>query len=170
MKRYVPFLKTFVAASMFVFSATTCYSQQQGAPCDSIPQLNQQIISFVNTHMKKKVGRGECWDLASEALKSVNASWNGLFEYGTLLSLKNNCIAPGDIIQFYRVTVKYQKDGVDYREKMTQHTAIVYEVKAAGDYIIADQNTASSGKKVGLHPFNIATIKSGKIKIYRPTK
>ncbi|HNX58050.1 MAG TPA: hypothetical protein PKK43_03055, partial [Spirochaetota bacterium] len=31
-------------------------------------ELNEKVIAYVNTVLGKKVGRGECWDLAQEAL------------------------------------------------------------------------------------------------------
>ena len=45
--------------------------------CNEILPLNQQIIEFVNSKMNKKVGKGECWDLANEALTLVQAKWDG---------------------------------------------------------------------------------------------
>ena len=50
--------------------------------CDSIPELNKQVIDFVKSKISKKVGRGECWDLASEALKSIDAHWDGRYKFG----------------------------------------------------------------------------------------
>ena len=45
---------------------------------DDLP-LNKGIITFVNSKMNKKVGKGECWDVANEALTLVNAKWDGGF-------------------------------------------------------------------------------------------
>src|SRR5688572_15897370 len=33
--------------------------------CDTVPELNQKVIDFVKTKLNKKVGEGECWDLAA---------------------------------------------------------------------------------------------------------
>ncbi len=56
--------------------------------CDSIPIMNQQIIGFVNSKMNRKVGRGECWDLAAEALNLIDAKWDGKYKYGRKVSYK----------------------------------------------------------------------------------
>ena len=138
--------------------------------CDSIPVLNKQIIAYVKTTIKKKVGRGECWDLAYELLKLVDAKWDGKYRFGEEVKVNKDCIYPGDIIQFEGVVVKYTKDGVEFKEKLAHHTAVIYEIKGKGDFILAHQNTAFSGKKVGLSPLNIADISKGKYKIYRPVK
>ncbi len=135
--------------------------------CDSIPELNQGVVDFVKTKIKKRVGRGECWDLAAEALNSVNAKWNGQYVFGKEVS-REGCLYPGDIIQMERVTLRYEKDGGVYKEKMPHHTAVVYEVKGKGVFIIAHQNTSIYGKKVGLSEFDLNYLEKGKIIIYRP--
>ena len=136
--------------------------------CDEVPVLNQQIVEFVNTKIKKRVGRGECWDLAFEALNSIDAQWDGKYKYGKEVFYKSECIYPGDLIQFERVKIKYEKDGVVYRGDMAHHTAIVHEVKGEGIFVLAHQNTAFSGKKVGLSDLDVKNISRGKFKIYRP--
>lgn len=138
--------------------------------CDSIPELNNRVLDFVKSKIKKKVGRGECWDLAAEALDLIGAKWNGKYIYGREVFYEKECVFPGDIIQFEGVKIQYEKDGVTYKEKMAHHTAIVYEVKSKGSFILAHQNTGFSGKKVGLSPLDLQNITKGKIKIYRPFK
>lgn len=159
------FFQSFNSTSFYIYqSNNTSYA------CDSIPELNKQVIDFVTANIKKKVGRGECWDLAAEALKLINASWDGKYKYGREVFFQNECIYPGDIIQFEGVIVKYKKGDVSYKEEMAHHTAIIYEVKGMGDFILAHQNTEFSGKKVGLSPLELKNITKGKYKIYRPTK
>lgn len=140
---------------------------QTNEPCNSIPLLNQQIIQFVKQNIHKKVDRGECWDLAAGALNKSNAKWDGKYEFGKKVGDKE-CVYPGDIIQFKNVELKYKKGEATYLEKLAHHTAIIYEVKANGVYIIADQNTRFSGRKVGTHELDISTITKGTIQIYRP--
>ena len=138
--------------------------------CDSIPELNRQVIDFVTSKIKKKVGKGECWDLAAEALNSVGAKWNGQYVFGNVVHYQSECVYPGDIMQFKGVKIHYQVGNRIYDEKMEQHTAIIYEVKAKGDYVLAHQNTSFSGKKVGLSPLKLSDITRGKFTIYRPEK
>ncbi len=134
---------------------------------DSIPAINKQIIEFVKTKIKKKVGTGECWDLASEALQLVNAKWDMKYKFGKEIDYKKEPIYPGDIIQFENVILNYEKDGKKFTEKMTHHTAIIFEVTNNTNFTMAHQNNGYSGKKVGVSPLDLATLTKGKFKIYR---
>ena len=136
--------------------------------CDSIPALNKQLISFVNSKLKTKVGTGQCWDLAQQALNTTDAKWNGQYVFGKEVNYKTDCIYPGDIMQFENVLVEYEKDGGQWQETMGHHTAFIYEVKGKGDFLLAHQNFGPQGKKVGLTTLNLANIKKGEFKIYRP--
>ena len=138
--------------------------------CNETFPLNQQIIEFVNSKMNKKVGKGECWDLANEALTLVQAKWDGNLKFGRKLDYKKECIYAGDIIQFEKVKVKYTENKVTYQEAMPHHTAIIYEVKGTGDFVLAHQNTAYTGRKVGTSSLNLMNVTGGKISIYRPEK
>lgn len=140
------------------------------ADCGETPDLNKQVIAFVQTKIKKKVGSGECWDLAAAALNSLNADWDGMYEFGTPVDAKKDCIFPGDIIQFEGVVVKYEKDGMKLQENMSHHTAIIYEVKSTGVYTLAHQNIGTSGRKVGLTSLDLSHIVKGKYQVYRPVK
>jgi hypothetical protein len=159
-----------------IISATACLSfnsnhnslQQNG--CDNIPELNQKIVSFVKSKMTQKVGRGECWDLAAEALNNAGANWDKKYGFGKLIDPKKDCVYPGDIIQFKNVVVQTKQGNAYVFETMEKHTAIVYEVKKRQSYIIADQNNGRTGKKVSVSPFEIQNITRGSIKVYRPVK
>jgi hypothetical protein len=138
---------------------------------DSLPPLNGVVRNFVQTTIGKKIGRGECWDLANAAMSKAGATWNHQFIFGKLVDPNSAILYPGDIIQFYGVKLKYQKNGQTIIETMKQHTAIVYRVIAPGIFEIAQQNTGGrSGKKVSLSEFDLKTISKGYIKCYRPEK
>lgn len=135
---------------------------------ENIPELNRRIIEYVESVIDKKVDRGECWDLAYQALNRFNAEWDGKFQYGKLISPKREPVLPGDIIQFKNVKIRYQITNTTYTEFMKQHTAIVYKVKRKNVFTIAHQNTEFSGRKVGLSDLNLAHVVKGDVKIYRP--
>lgn len=137
---------------------------------DSIPEMNKQIIDFVKSKIKTKVGTGECWDLAAEALKSVNATWNMPYVFGREVNYKYEPVFPGDIIQFEGIQLNYVINNKKYTEKMSHHTAIIFEVKDNTNFTIAHQNNGYSGRKVGVSPLELKTITRGKFKIYRPVK
>ena len=137
---------------------------------DSIPPLNKEIIKYTESVIGKKVDRGECWDLANQALTRIDAKWDLQFKYGKLLDPKKDIVYPGDIIQFKNVMFETKSaDGLETRrETMGQHTAIVFKVNAKGDYDLAHQNTGFSGRKVGISRIVLANLKKGKLFIYRP--
>ena len=142
---------------------------------DTIPPLNQKIITYVSSVIGTQVDRGECWDLASAALAYAGAyldrrSQKTIYTFGDKLNPEKDTIYPGDIIQFEDVTVEYQKGNVIYKENMPKHTSIIYEVIGDGHYKLAHQNTAFSGKKVGISEFEISNVKKGKMIFYRPIK
>jgi hypothetical protein len=138
--------------------------------CDRVPELNKKIISHVKTKIGKKVGRGECWDLAAEALNTVGANWDKNYAFGKEIDSAIECVYPGDIIQFEGVEVEYKKGTTTYYEELAHHTAIVFQVKDKGNFIMAEQNTSSAGKKVALNPLELKNIKKGKYTVYRPVK
>lgn len=147
----------------------TFFWMNSSAQCDSISPLNNEILSYVTSQLNKKVGRGECWDLASNALNKVGAKWDGLYVYGRKL-MPGECIQPGDIIQFKNVKLSYSNGKQTFTEDMKQHTAIIFAVKNADEVVLAHQNTGFSGKKVGKSPLVFSTIYKGTYSIYRPEK
>lgn len=151
--------------SVFVFSLFPIANAQ-----DSIPALNRKIVDYVSTTIGTQVNRGECWDLAYEALKRNEAMWDWEYEYGELIDPANNVIYPGDLIQFEGVETKYKTGNMTITETMEHHTAIVYRVidQERKIFEIAHQNNQSYGRKVGLDEFNLGNVTKGKVMFYRP--
>jgi hypothetical protein len=137
---------------------------------NNIPELNKEIIKYVESVIGTQVDRGECWDLANQALTKVGADWDLEYQYGKKIDPKEDRVYPGDLIQFENVKVKYTKGNATYTEIMEHHTAIVYKVLDKGVYELAHQNTEFSGRKVGLSKLDIKTVVHGKMMFYRPTK
>ena len=140
-----------------------------------IPATNKKVIEYVDAVIGKTVGRGECWDLASEALSYAGAyldrsSQQSIYIFGKQVNPKKEKIYPGDIIQFEKVKIEYSAGNMIYTETMNHHTAIVYEVLSDNTYRIAHQNTSFSGRKVGLSELRLESIKKGKLIFYRPFK
>ena len=131
--------------------------------------LNKQVIVWARGNLMKTVGKGECWDLAEEALKKAGAKTsNDLGEvkkdsdyvWGTLKDVKD--VDPGDILQFrdHEVTITtYTKvtfpDGSWTEETQTEtkmrghHTAIVNsKVDRNGVILTLEQHVKPLGKVV----------------------
>ena len=147
---------------LFAFSVT--FAQE------TLPSLNKQIVEYVKGTIGYQIDRGECWDLAYQALTRVDADWDGEYVYGKKLDPKKDQILPGDIIQFENVVIKYYRGTKRFTERMEHHTAIVYKIKGKRVFEIAHQNTSFSGRTVGLSTLDLTTIVDGEIFIYRPVE
>ncbi len=127
--------------------------------------INDKVLKYVDKVMGKKVGRGECWDLAQEILDHYSADWIRTLEFGVRLDPEKDKILPGDIVQMRTVKLQYGRT-TEYFGR-PQHTAIIYKVAAKGDYILAHQNVA--GKRYVLKSkFNLKHLKSGSVQFFRP--
>ncbi len=136
--------------------------------CNETPELNKKIVAFVKQNIGKKVSTGECWDLAAEALNKTKAKWDGSYGFGEKVEYQKECVFAGDIIQFKGVKLNYKEGEYFLTETLEHHTAVIYEVKEKGVYIIADQNTRFTGKKVGTRMLELKNITKGTIQIFRP--
>ncbi len=135
-----------------------------------IPELNKEILKYVKSVKGKKVDRGECWDLANQALILVGADWDRAYVYGKKIDPQKDQVYPGDLIQFENVKIQYAEGNTTYTELMIHHTAIVFKVIDQGIYEIAHQNTQFSGRKVGISTLNLNHIVKGETYFYRPVK
>lgn len=153
-----------------IFSVIFFLCTNQAFSQSLVPPLNQKVIAYVKTTIGTQVNRGECWDLAYEALTRNEAMWDWAYEYGEKIDHKHDTVFPGDIVQFENVVMKYQKGNMLITETMDHHTAIVYRVIDAENLIfeLAHQNTEFSGRKVGLSEFNLNFVTKGTVMFYRP--
>jgi hypothetical protein len=135
-----------------------------------LPAVNQRVVNYVNSQVGNKVGRGECWDLAAEALNTAGAKWDGAYGFGEVVDWRKQEVLPGDIVQFENVFVEHRSDNMVMREQYGVHTAVVVEVKGRGDYVLAHQNVKPVGKKVGTAPLLMSEVRSGKLRFYRPVE
>jgi hypothetical protein len=135
---------------------------------NKLPELNKKIIKYVKSVIGTQVDRGECWDLANQALTRNHAKWDGEYQYGKPIDPKKDDVLPGDLIQFKNVKVTYKVGNTIYKEIMAHHTAIVYKVLGPGKFEIAHQNNGFSGRKVGISSLDISTVTKGKMYFYRP--
>jgi hypothetical protein len=157
----------FVPMKTIIFFAILCMTSSGFAQCDSITEINSQIIQLVGEKIGTKVGRGECWDLANYVLNEAGADWDGMYKFGRVLK-KGECIMPGDIIQFEKLKTEFVNNDVKSSEMFPHHTAIVYQVRSADEIMLVHQNTGYTGKRVGTSMFRFSTITTGRYIIYRP--
>jgi hypothetical protein len=159
---------SFLAATALLLSGFRPASLVLPGQSDPTPEINRKVVEYVEANMKKKVGRGECWDLAARALDHAGAEWDGKYTFGRLLDPETEDVLPGDVIQFEKVVTRDRSGNVAREERMNKHTAIVYRVLDTGVFDIAHQNTDMTGKKVGVTRFILDTVIRGDVMIYRP--
>jgi hypothetical protein len=136
-------------------------------PMETLPPTNAKIVEYVTSVVGKKVGRGECWDLANEALTYANAKWEFPTTFGKPIDYKKETILAGDLIQIRNVVMESRTDTSLVRWKMVEHTAIVFASEENGRIRIAEQNV-NGVRKVILSNWNLNDVKSGKLQFYRP--
>ena len=133
-------------------------------------ELNSRVIEFVDSVMGTTVGRGECWDLAQQALDRNLADWTRPTTYGLLLNPDTTAIKAGDIIQFRNLKItEHLPGGVTKWETLgaPDHTAIVYKVLGKKHFTLAHQNIGGR-RSVVKSDVNLTKVTSGKYWIYRP--
>ncbi len=141
------------------------------APHDRTLELNPRIISFVNKVLGKTVGRGECWDLAQQALDANLADWSRPTSFGIPLNPAVDTIKAGDIIQFRSVILTEELPHGGRRVSTVgapDHTAVIYNVVGKLHYTLAQQNVGGN-RSVITEKMNLGTITGGHYQIYRPT-
>lgn len=132
--------------------------------------INQAILMSVQQVMGKKVGRGECWDLAQMVLDTNLADWDRPSRFGSAINPESSDIQAGDIIQFKSlVTSEKLPGGVTRTHTLgaPDHTAIIYRVLGSRRYTIAQQN-ANGKRYVSTEDIDLTHIINGSYRIYRP--
>lgn len=167
-------LSIVVLAGLSLTSHTTFFQKPKTVAktaCGDSPALNKKIITFVNNNMGKRIGNGECWDVASKALNETGAKWDKKFTFGKAINYKTDCVFAGDILQLNDALLHVETSkGTHVYDEYPQHTAIVYEVKSKDVFVIADQNFGFSAKVVRTHLLDLKTLAKGTVQFYRPVK
>jgi hypothetical protein len=154
-------------------------------PVGTKASVSQRVVSYGTTHIGKKVGRGECWDLPFYALQQSGAKTPhdlgaDLYVWGTPIERLEDA-QPGDILQFEGVRVKRNwmtADGRPAWEEFnfgTRHSAIVQIVDKGLFFTTLNAHVTLQGHterklkvqvlRMNLSPENIV---SGTIRLYRP--
>ncbi len=161
-------LLLFALPGLNLLSSPELGNGQQDTP--PLPEVNAAVLAFVDKTMGQRVGSGECWDLAAEALNAAGARWDGRYDFGTVVDTSQGTVLPGDIVQFKDVRVRIEEADRIIVERMDHHTAIVHAVHAPGRYTLAHQNFGPAGRKVGLADLDATNVVNGTITIYRPQR
>ena len=133
--------------------------------------INQRVVTWAHGQLKKRVGRGECWDLPDHALRHAGARSSTTsgdeddYEWGTEIPVV--AVIPGDILQFRNYVVSTttsskttwpngsrSTDPYTVPARRPHHSAIVFAV-SPGVLTIFEQHVQPGGKVVQLHELPI---------------
>ena len=144
--------------------------------------LNEKVVAFARSKLGQRVGDGDCSSFAREALRYAGAKPTGTGRsWGEVVpSLRD--AKPGDILQFENAVFvrRLERDDgalLTLTFRYPHHTAIVSRVRRRGRSVVLTvlhQNAGTEGgdederKVVQEWTVNMAEMKSGTVKAYRP--
>jgi hypothetical protein len=130
-------------------------------PLASVPLLNRRVLQYSLSQMGRKVGNGECWTLAAQALRQSGARGANNFNFGREIALAK--IQPGDILQFKSARFEFGRSY--YFFGTPDHTVIVSDVQGSKVSIL-HQNF---GKKIVTKlTIDFKNMTKGKVWAWRP--
>jgi hypothetical protein len=138
-------------------------------------KLGQKVVTFAAGKQGRQIGRGECYDLADQALAHAGAksapSYGEItddadYQWGRPIELKD--VQPGDILQLrdHKITIRtdttvkkvFANGSSEEFDKWNEqdfkrghHTAIVDVNKGNGVLEVYEQNVKPGGKRVQRH-------------------
>ena len=130
-------------------------------PVTNTPAPNRKVVGWAESQMGKKIDRGECTDLATEALKQIGYSARD-YKWGRELP-KGTTPLPGDIIQLENAQFGAQT--------VAHHTAMVWEVIGPRNVKVLEQNWLGGkeeGRKVGPGSYDFNKMTAGELHLFRP--
>ena len=145
----------------------TTDASSEGTPPPRTPQgpiseIQREVVSFAADNIGKRIGRGECWDLADQALRAAGAEPPKGYTFGDRIPL--NEIQPGDILQF--TSARFDEPGYWTIMGMPNHTAVVHAVGDTRAFIL--QQNFDGKRYVTTYDLNLNNQTSGQIEAFRP--
>lgn len=131
-------------------------------PQGPISELQREVVNFAADNIGKKIGRGECWDLADRALRAAGAEPPKGYTFGDRIPL--NEIQPGDILQF--TSARFDEPGYWTIMGMPNHTAVVHAVGDTRAFIL--QQNFDGQRHVTPYDLNLNNLTSGRLEAFRP--
>ncbi len=144
-----------------VFHATAVLDRWAVFNLPEVPLLNAGVLKYAQDQLGQKVGNGECWTLAAEALKSAAAREARGYDFGRPLA-KGEPVLAGDIIQF--TDCRFEWPGGWRQMGAPNHTAIVKGVLGETEMELLQQNPGP----VATAKIDFKRLTKGEYKIFRP--
>ena len=140
------------------------------------------IVTWLKARANAKIDRGECWDAAEAAIKSVGARRPSaqLYVWGRIVTPAS--VQLGDILQFNGFTVKVVDEDGNWTENtfgIPRHTSVVSYLNTDGSVDVLHQNYDNVRSvqtlewvylKGGKYGTSTVTVTGGTVTCYRPQK
>jgi hypothetical protein len=144
-----------------------------GTPKQTQPSMADRIVSYSRSHYGERVGDGQCFALADNALRGAGArsaadygriTDDADYVWGQAVTLAN--VQPGDIIQFRDYQYSWRIDRTDgsFQEEAggrPHHTVVVERVHGNGALTVLEQNVEGSPVRRTKLYFATGTFTSG---------
>lgn len=140
----------------------TAGKQTPRKPSGPITELQRDVVNFAADNIGRKIGRGECWDLADQALRAAGAAPPKGYTFGTPVPLDE--IQPGDILQF--TAARFDEPGYWTIMGMPNHTAVVHAVGDTRVFIL--QQNFDGKRYVTTYDLNLNNLTAGQLEAFRP--
>lgn len=127
-----------------------------------LPPLNEAVLNFASNNLGNQIGRGECWDLADQALRNAGAEPARGYTFGDRVDLDE--VIPGDILQF--TSVRIDEPGYWLLMGTPNHTAVVQAVGEERLFIL--QQNFDGKRYVTTYDFNPNSMTRGTLEAFRP--
>lgn len=131
-------------------------------PQRPITEIQREVVNFAADNIGKRIGRGECWDLADRALRAAGAKPPKGYTFGDRIPLDE--IQPGDILQF--TSARFDEPGYWTIMGMPNHTAVVHAVGDTRAFIL--QQNFDGKRHVTPYDLNLNNLTSGQLEAFRP--
>lgn len=131
-------------------------------PRGPISEIQREVVNFAADNVGRRVGRGECWDLADQALRAAGAEPPRGYTFGDRIPLSE--IQPGDILQF--TSARFDEPGYWTIMGMPNHTAVVHAVGDTRAFIL--QQNFNGQRHVTPYDLNLNNLTSGRLEAFRP--
>jgi len=118
------------------------------------------IVAFAESNLGRRVGDGECWTLANEAMKNAKTAPVIGYNFGAKISLDQ--VMPGDILQF--TSAKFKTGNGWKSAGAPNHTAVVHSRIGAQNIRVLEQNP----QPVSWGEYDFAHMIEGSFEVYRP--
>ncbi len=145
--------------------------------------LNRSVVTFARGKLGQRVDRGECTDLADQALRGAGAKTayqlgplglDANYVWGTLVSTITAAnktaagILPGDILQYRDVSQSVDIGAFVWSSHALHHTSVVKAVSADGQHLCVFEQNANGRRTVGTGYLSLAGLTAGTLWVYRP--